>query len=36
MLLELFRKRYGEFINNSCKELRNRKIIFDKNDELKF
>lgn len=29
MLLELFRKKYGDFINNSCKELRTRKIIFD-------
>lgn len=36
MLLELFRKKYSDFINNTCKELRSRKIIFDKNDEIRF
>lgn len=36
MLLELFRHKYGDFINNTAKELRNRKIKFNENDEIEF
>ena len=33
MLLELFRSKYGDFINNVCKELKNKKICFSKEDK---